>query len=300
MGGERFMLEPVEIRGDIKDFRSKDGSVFEFKIETELSDEELIAMRRLHRGGKAVFTIEPAVQQPSLPAMDRPAERTEDVPGQAKLFGTDGKPRIRVRCRVCNTETTQREFSSSEKATSYLCDVCGELNVFETLRPDDDHTEGEGEPVASAKPVTCPECGLEMRFNAEDKTMNCVDPECGYSMDAGNFEVATEADAEPKSCPRCGAPMDWSEGLDGWVCSGEECEQVVARTKPGDGCDNCAHRGDCEAFEEGASPCDDEYKREVPEEELGDDKGDEDVPSDEPAVQEAGQEPVPFRPAAGE
>jgi DNA-directed RNA polymerase subunit RPC12/RpoP len=276
------MLESVEIRGEIKDLGSKDGKTFALKLEAELEAEEIVDLYALQRNGRVVITFEPQASQQSLP-MDKPAEKAEDVPGQAKLFGTDGKPRFRVRCEHCHTETTQRVWSESEANTTYLCDVCGELNVFKKLSPDDGQGDTAGDVVAAVdieEPVMCPECESDMELgesegkpvwicvntnclhqmtdeelaarNREDGDRPLICPECGseqftwgkggqvcdecghtLSFDEAISQANDDRD-DPVACPKCGAPMDWSEGLNGWVCSAEGCNEFVTARAEGE------------------------------------------------------------------
>jgi ssDNA-binding Zn-finger/Zn-ribbon topoisomerase 1 len=227
------MLESVKIRSEIASIGSKDGKTFDIKLEASLESEEIVSMYSLQRNGLVVIEFQPAVSQPSLPGTDKPAE---DVPGQASLFGTDGRPRFHVRCEHCNTETTQKVWGENDRQTTYLCDVCGNVNVYAKLTPEADEAEepadDQGEQEAEAgeieEPVSCPQCESEMEYVEEDQVWQCVNPECLHTM-TGEEVAAMQADGQsddvdPKPCPKCGAPMDWSEGAQGWVCSAEGCD----------------------------------------------------------------------------
>ncbi|MDI6872515.1 MAG: hypothetical protein QME79_14415 [Bacillota bacterium] len=117
----------IRIKGKIGDLKTKDGIVFDFKGEVSPSDDELIALRHLQQAPEVVFTIEPAVEQQSLP-LDKPAA-VVDVPGQVKLHIEN------VRCRRGGPEA----------------DLCGQCPT----------PPNECE-LFMAAPRTCPGCGTSM------------------------------------------------------------------------------------------------------------------------------------------
>lgn len=209
-GGERGKgaSEMIRIKGKVGDLKTKDGVVFAFRGEVSPSDDELIALRHLQQAPEVVFTIEPAVEQQSLP-LDKPAA-VVDVPGQVKLFKT---------CPECGVKM--------ERAVSgrFVCLKCG---MVETTAGDeraeaseaseddqaDESEEDEEEPeqTAAGPPAApdefagfmCPECGeREVVHLPGAGVVVCPNADCDYVS-----EAEARLMLEQESCPEDQAVED--------------------------------------------------------------------------------------------